>query len=204
MVDQAEDGAVSSPTEEQVRLIIAQTLEQVFIRAQADTQFLLDLNAKVAGVEAHTHATVCAVDANENEARTQREIAARKEIISHLFDRSHNYVTVVVAGAFAAYFSTLSTVALRLSDVQLRWSALLMTVSLTIFVFWEVFNMAYIGYHNLKGDYGLINSTPRWTKIVWAIVLLLTIFTALPAIRLSIYAYLKGLGAIDLLAVPSI
>lgn len=64
--------------------------------------------------------------------------------------------------------------------------------------------MAYIGYHNLKGDYGLMNSTPRWTKIVWAIVLLLTIFTALPAIRLSIYAYLKGLGAIDLLAVPSI
>ncbi len=195
MADQDQVGPAPLPTEEQVRLIIAQTLEQVFIRAQADTQLLLDLRAKVEGVEAHTHATVAAVDANENEARMQRAIDAQKEIISHLFDKSHNYVTVIVAGAFAAYFATLSTVAPRLNDVQLRWSALLMTVSLTIFVFWEVFNMAFIGYHNLKGDYGLMTTTPRWTQITWSVVLLLTIVTALPAIGLSIYAYLNGLGA---------
>lgn len=179
------------PTEEQIRLIIAQTLEQVFLRAQADTQLLMDLSAKVAGVEAHTHATVATVDANKNEAREQRAIDAQKEIISHLFDKSHSYVTVVVAGAFAAYFTTLGTVSARLSDVQLLWSALLMTISLTIFVFWEVFNMTFIGYHHLRGDYGLMTKTPRWTQVTWAVVLFLTICTAVPAIGLSIYAYLN-------------
>lgn len=183
-----------------MRLIIAQTLEQVFLRAQADTQLLMDLSAKVAGVEAHTHATVAAVDANENEVREQRAIDAQKEIISHLFDKSYNYVTVVVAGAFAAYFTTLGTVSARLNDIQLRWSALLMTISLTIFVFWEVFNMAFIGYHNLKGDYGLMTKTPRWTQVIWAVVLFVTISTAVPAIGLSIYAYLNGLGAFDVVA----
>lgn len=188
------------PSDAELRLIIAQTLEQIFIRAQVDTDFLLNLQTKLAGVEAHTRAAVEVVDANEQEAAIQRQIGAQKEVISHLFDKSLNYVTVIVAGAFAAYFATLSAVLPRLDDVQLRWSALLMTISLSTFILWEVFNMAYIGFHLMKGDYGQMDHTPRWTIIAWVIILTVTIATALPAIGLSLYAYLKGLGAFALLS----
>ena len=62
-----------------------------------------------------------------------------------------------------------------------------------MFVMWEVFNIFYIGHHTFKGDYGVITSTPKWTKRGWYVVLIATLVTALPAIGLSMWVYLRGL-----------
>jgi Na+/proline symporter len=137
------------------------------------------------------------VDENEEKLELKRQIAAKKEIISHLFDKSHQYVTGIIAGAFAAYFATLGALADRFTDTELRISALLMTMSLTVFVMWEVLNMIFVGHHSFKGDYGTLTETPPWAHKGWYVVMVLTLGTALPAIALSIFVYLRGLGALS-------
>jgi hypothetical protein len=108
-----------------------------------------------------------------------------------LYEKSQQYVTVVVAGAYAAYFATLSTVSQRFSDDELRISALLMTISLTLFVLWEVLNVAYIGWYALRGE--LRAEVPAWYRKTWPIVIGISLLTAMPAVGFSLYAYTSGL-----------
>jgi len=178
------------PTDEELRIMMFRAMEQMFLHSEASTRFIGVLHARVEGASA----VAAVVDDNELGVETDRQIAAKKELISHLFEKSHQYVTVIVAGAFAAYFTTLGTLAARFTDVELLWSALLMTISLTVFVMWEVFNMFYIGHHTFKGDYGTLTVTPRWIKRAWYGVMIATLGTALPALGLSVWVYLRGLG----------
>ena len=178
------------PTDKDVRIMMFRALEQMFLHSEASTEFISTLNSKVVGINAVAEV----VDDNAAGVQLDRQIAAQKELISHLFEKSHQYVTVVIAGAFAAYFTTLGTLASRFSDVELRWSALLMTASLTVFVMWEVFNIFYIGHHTFKGDYGSLAETPKWSRRAWYIVMIVALGTAVPAIGLSLWVYLRGLG----------
>jgi len=179
-----------APTEEQVRIIVYQTMEQMFLQSQASTQLLLTIQAKLAGVEAVTPI----VDENQAAAATAREVAAKKEIISHLYERAQMYVAVIVAGAFAAYFATLSVIAPRMPDKLLELSALLMTLSLSVFVLYEVFSISWTAYRVMRGDLGMLTATPRYMTFSWGAALLFTIVTAVPAIVLMVWAYLRGLG----------
>ena len=187
------------PNDDQLRLIMFQAIERICIHMEATTRLTGDIHARLEGAMAANNAVAEVVDQNENQVATDRQNAASKELISHLFEKSHQYVTVIIAGAFAAYFATLGTLANRFSDIELRWSALLMTISLTIFVMWEVFNMFYIGHHTFRGDYGSLTTTPTWVKRGWYVVMVGTLGTALPAISLSVWVYLRGLGADDLI-----
>ena len=182
------------PTEEQIRVAMLQALEQIFLHSKANTEFAASMNAKLAGVEAHTHATVKALDDTADQAALARQVAARKEIIDHLYEKSHQYVAVVMAGFFTANFATLATLAARFSDKELRLSAALLTISLCIFVAWEIINVTYAGIHVLKGDVGEIQKTPRWLNIGWSISMLLSLVTGIPAIGIALYAYLGGLN----------
>lgn len=184
------------PTDDELRVAMLRTMEQMFLHSEANTRFVSNMNARLAGAMAV--ATV--VDENATIAETDRQIAVKKELISHLFEKSHQYVTVIIAGAFAAYFTTLGVLASRFSDVELRLSALLMTVSLTVFVLWEVFNMFYIGHHTFKGDFGTLTSSPTWAKRAWYVTIIISLCTALPAIGLSMWVYLRGLGVGELIA----
>jgi hypothetical protein len=173
---------------------LVQTLEQMRLHSleltglsHELTQFVANLNARVAGSEA----VAAVVDENETNALTQRQIAAQNELISYLYEKSQQYVTVVVAGAYAGYFVTLSTVSARFSDAELRLSALLMTISLTIFVVWEVLNVAYIGWQNLRGKFS--TESPAWYKRTWPIVIAASLLTAIAAVGFSIYSYTSNL-----------
>jgi hypothetical protein len=185
------------PPDEQLRVAMIQTLEQIFLHSKANTDFVMAVNAKLAGVEAHTHATVESLDEASNQAAVDRGLAAQKELITHFMEKSHQYVVVVMAGFFTASFATFSTVAPRLTDSELRLSALLLTVSLAVFVFWEVVNVCYIGAHTMKGDIGVIQKIPRALQIGWPAAMFLSLATGLPAIFLAAYAYLRGLHIID-------
>jgi hypothetical protein len=180
-----------TPTDPEIRVAIVQTLEQIYQHSLANTQALHDLRARVAGTEA----VAAVVDDNETQVLIDRHVAATKDIISHLYEKSHQYVVVIVAGAFAAYLTTLGILADRFSDYELRLSALLMTVSLATFVLWEVINVSYIGVHVMQGDWGTIDRQPKWLRIGWPLAMFGSLTTALPAIGLSIFVYLRGLGA---------
>ena len=184
-----------APTDDELRLAMFQALEQMFLHSQANTNFIAEVSGRVQGALAGNKAVAEVVDENEDEAAVSRGLAIQKDLISHLYQKSHQYVTVVIAGAFAAYFATLGTLAARFSDVELRWSALMMTVSLTVFVLWEVLGILFIGHHTFKGDYGLLTETPKWMKRGWYVVMIITLGSAIPAIALSLHVYLRGLGA---------
>lgn len=184
------------PTDAQLRLAMLQTMEQMYLHSEASTNVLMTLNARVAGAEAVAEV----VDENETQVEIDRSVAAQKEVISYLYEKSHQYVAGVIAGAFAAYFATLGVLAYRFSDDELRLSALLMTISLTVFFFWEVASMVYIGFHTIKGDLGAITAQPRWLRAGWPIAMFLAVATALPAIALSITVYLRGLGVLSWIA----
>jgi hypothetical protein len=179
-----------APNDEELRLIICRTMEQMFLQAQASEKLLLTLNARIAGVEA----VAPIVDSNQAEAATARQVAAQKELIAHFYERGQQYVAVIVAGGFAAYFATLSVVAPRLPNHLLLLSAVLMTISLGVFVFWEVFSITWTSYSIMRGKLG---SPSRALQMGWGISLLLSIGTALPAICLSLWAYLRGLGVLN-------
>lgn len=184
------------PTDSQLRIAMFKAIQQIYLHSEANTKLLLKIDARVAGAES----IASVVDDNEADVQTARLVAAQREIISHLYEKSHQYVAVIIAGAFAAYFATLSVLSARFSDSELRLSALLMTVSLTVFVMWEIINISYIGYHTMKGDFGIITDQPRWLQIGWPAAMFFSLATALPAIALSISVYLRGLGAFDWIA----
>lgn len=184
-----------SLSDEELRLAMLRSLEQMFLHSEASTKFLGILQARVEGAMA----VVPVIDENEARVQMDREVAARKELTSHLFDKTNQYTVIVIGGAYAAYFATLSTVAGRFSDNELRWSALLMTISLTVFVLWEVFHVTYMAYQMRAGTWGQLDEK-SWAIRGWWSVLLVTLGTALPAIGLSMWVYLRGLGGPNVLA----
>ena len=182
------------PSDDDLRLAIAKALvemhqqnEQMLLHAKEMTDFVMAINARVHGTEA----VAAVVDENATEALADRQVAAQKELISYIFEKSQQYVTVVVAGAYAGYFVTLSTVSARFSDAELRLSALLMTISLTIFVVWEVLNVVYIGWQNLRGSFRA--ESPAWYKRTWLGVVASALLTALAAVGFSAYSYTSNL-----------
>ena len=154
------------------------------------TEFVTRLDAELANAKD----TVAEIEA---EADVDRQVAARKELISFLYKESHQYVVIIVAAAYAAYFTTLSTLTPHLGRDELLSSALLMTVSLTIFVLWEVLSITYLGWLTLTGRIAAAKETPRWVQIGWPIALAASLLTGLPAIALSLIAYLRGLSVLS-------
>lgn len=190
----AQENETSAPSDADIRLAISKALaemhlqnEQMLLHAKAMTDFVMAVNARVHGTEA----VAAVVDDNAAQVASDRQVAAQKELISYLYQKSQQYVTVVVAGAYAGYFVTLSTVSARFSDAELRLSALLMTISLTIFVVWEVLNVAYIGWQNLRGKFS--TESPAWYKKTWPIVIALSLLTAVAAVGFSVYSYTSNL-----------
>jgi hypothetical protein len=189
-----DEGKVNAPSDADVRLAISRALvemheqnQQMVAHAKALTDFVMAINGRVHGTEA----VAAVVDENAASAATDRQVAAQKELISYLYEKSQQYVTVVVAGAYAGYFVTLSTVSARFSDGELRLSALLMTISLTIFVVWEVLNVAYIGWQNLRGKFS--TESPAWYRRTWPIVIAASLLTAITAVGFSAYSYTSNL-----------
>ena len=193
-IDQADEKPETGVTNDRHHLEIARTMQQLFRQAQASEQLLLTIQAQVAGAMA----VVSVVDENQTQADVARHIATQKELITFLYEKNHQYVTVIIGGAFAAYFATLSIMSARFSDQELLASALLMTLSLTVFVLWEITSITFIGWQTIRGSFGSASQAPRWQRVGWAAAMFLSLATALPAIGLSIWVYLRGLGVVSL------
>lgn len=153
------------------------------------TQWVAKMDARLTGVEA----VASVVDENESAAMNQRHLDTQKELISHLYEKSHQYVTLIIAGAFAAFFATFSTVSQRYSTPELLLSAGLMSFSLMVFVLWEIFQICYVSFAVMNGTFGK-NETPRWHNVAWGLALFLTIGTGVPAMALSLWSYFQGLA----------
>jgi hypothetical protein len=184
--------------EEEIRQATLKVLQEVgeqaralTLHATAMTDFLSKLDARVAGTETVAHV----VDENEDRTQAAHWVSAQKQVVSFLYNESQRYTALVIGGAYAGYFTTLVTLSARFSNKQLLLSSLFMTISLSIFVFWEVWNMVMLSVKAARGK--LEKSVGRVYWIAWAIVVFATVGTAIPALWISVSVYLKGLGFIS-------
>jgi hypothetical protein len=76
-----------------------------------------------------------------------------KEYVSHNYERAEKYFGVTAAIGYASFFTLLRFVERYMSKVELCWVCLFITISLVIFVFWEVFRNIY----TVKGQINLTN-----------------------------------------------
>jgi len=67
---------------------------------------------------------------------------------STLYDKAASYTNLVMAAGYAAYFAMWSNTVSLISHYLARTSAILMLISLMVFIFWEVTKMVLIGLNN--------------------------------------------------------
>ena len=163
------------------------------------TTYLDKISARSSGIEPIAHI----VDRNNYLFELDKNKSAQKEIITYLYKEAHTYLVVVIAAGYAAFFTTISILSQKMASQHLYLAGLLITISLTVFVFWEVISMAYLSWLMITNQLGQKEEMPALTRIGWPIALLLSVGTALPAAGLIGWSYLEGLRSTHLYEEPS-
>lgn len=154
--------------------------------------------------------------AKEQQAKLAREIAeAQQKIITVSYDKAASYATIIIFGGYAGFFSIWNLSNQYLSKWQTIWSALLILISLLLFVLFEVFKMIAVSrillaqknvlrlpevqsdperlLHEIKKLEQSQNSFGRVFVIIWTVVVVICAVCALSAAAVLIYAFISGL-----------
>jgi uncharacterized membrane protein len=133
-------------------------------------------------------------------------------VMSAMFDKAMAYTNLILVAGFAGFFAVWGSMKEHLSDVERSLSAFAITISLTIFIFWEVFAMVARS-KNFKGLLRVLEAPPEkfqaalakqqqaerlqniWTLRIWAVVLVFTVVPALVAAAILIYSFGRQLWA---------
>lgn len=75
---------------------------------------------------------------------------AQKELISSSYSQAMAYTNLIIGAGYAGFFATWAFTRHLLSDLLVLWSALLISISLIVFVGFEVYKMFYISRDNLE------------------------------------------------------
>ena len=130
--------------------------------------------------------------------------------LSALYDKAAAYSNLIMAAGYAAFFAVWVNVKPFLTPFQMRASALAMTLSLVVFVTWELAKMIRVS-RNLQRQFDLSRVEPRqyderlaeYKKAerqfnvtflkAWSFVLVAAIFPAIVAVSIILYAFVVGL-----------
>ena len=141
------------------------------------------------------------------------------KIFAALYDKAITYTQLIVIAGYASFFGIWSFVKDYVSSKCVLWSALFMSISVIIFVFFEVCKMVYNGWFLLKRDTTLKNvqtmndpqkvldalgkydkqvqrTTITWGKF-WCWTMVPTVVFALIAIAISLLGFLLALLAVE-------
>jgi hypothetical protein len=134
------------------------------------------------------------------------------KILSTLYDKAAAYTNLIMAAGYAAFFAVWANMKTLMSPTQMRVSALAMTLSLFVFVGWELTKMIRTSF-NLKKQLDLtsveqqefIQKLMEYQKVerafnvkfldVWPYVLVAAIVPALVAVGTLLLAFGVGLFA---------
>lgn len=148
--------------------------------------------------------------AQEREKDERVEVLIR--VMSALFDKAMAYTNLIVLAGFAGFFAVWGSMKAHLSPVEMFTSALCITISLTVFIFWEVFGMV-VRSKNLKELLRVLEVPPAdfsramaqqqkteqlrniWVFRIWIVVLVFTVAPALVAAGLLIFSFGRQLWA---------
>lgn len=142
-------------------------------------------------------------------------IEGNLKILSETFERSTNYTNLLLVAGYAGFFALWQITRDLLSRRQVVVSALLMLLSITIFIVYEIYRSLYASIY-LHGYYKTIsNSEVRESiaamnqaicdfqahrrkgvlasTIIWAIVFSLTTLTGIAAALILLYSLIRAL-----------
>lgn len=145
----------------------------------------------------------------------EKIIETQIKILTASYDKAAAYNNVIIIAGYAAFFGLWSVTKVYLSKGQAMWAALLACISLTTFVFFQVYQMAYVshGLHRkylslhekLKGksaqivlaELKALEEASRRALLrflpAWRIQLLVAVSTGMSAFLVLAYAYIAAL-----------
>ncbi|NIA07839.1 MAG: hypothetical protein GWP14_09460 [Actinobacteria bacterium] len=141
------------------------------------------------------------------------------KILAAIYDKATTYTQLIIIVGYASFFGIWSFVKGYISEKCVLWSAIFMSVSVTIFVLFEVCKMIYTSWFLLKRDSTLKNiqnmddpqkildalrrhdkqvqrTTVRWGKF-WCWIIVPTVLFAVIAIAMSLIGFIAGLLPTD-------
>mgnify|MGYP003649413412 FL=1 len=179
-------------TDDEIRANSILVLHEIREHLVVLSDFISKLDAKASSITAVAEV----VDENEAEAQFDRQTRAGKEIITHFFRQSKLYVTAIIAGFYAAFFTIFSIMSAKLPNVELNLAAFLVTISLTIFIAWELLSMILVGWQAMKGSVEDYKPVSKLYRFVWMAALIGSILPAAVAMALLYRYFLINLGFI--------
>lgn len=152
----------------------------------------------------------------EQRRQADEAIETQIRVLSAVFDKSVAYANLMIVAAYAGFFGMWQLTKDLLEKKVVLWSALLMLISVTTFVAFEVIKMIYIQ-HNIRLKLDLMkrdevrNSPLALTKAfqelaqvqervglylmgAWKLMLLVAVFTGMSAAGLIGYGFVTGLA----------
>lgn len=120
-------------------------------------------------------------------AAEKQVIAAQRDAMERLFDKSMSYSNLMVAAGYAGAFSAWSTTSPKLSDTANAVIGLCLGISLLIFIFFEIFKM-------VSNAWFFVSKSTVYFRWFWFVVLFITTTTAAAALGLLLYNYIAVLA----------
>ena len=146
----------------------------------------------------------------ERERQASEHLDAQKEIVSYAFEKAQAYNRVVILGGYVGFFTAWGFVRTLLSDTLMIIAALLMTVSVAIFVFYSVYEMVTTSLQFMRDQRAVALEPIQFlerakkreverkdsvirTYLVWVVVFFLSVAAALGAAGIFFYALVFAL-----------
>lgn len=139
----------------------------------------------------------------------QELLNAQKELTAHTFDKAQAYTNVVLLAGYAGFFAIWSFIKPDITKEQVFWSGLLIALSLTAFMLWEIYGSFYRS-RSLLGLAKAVNNPAKFHELleqhkidehariirfgrIWVVVFGFTVLTGFSAIGILLWAFVSGL-----------
>ncbi|RFC37966.1 MAG: hypothetical protein DID89_2727548617 [Candidatus Nitrotoga sp. CP45] len=138
---------------------------------------------------------------------------AQKELTALTFGQAQAYTNVVLLAGYAGFFAIWSFIKPYITKEQVLWSGLLIALSLTAFMLWEIFRQFHQSRSLLElkralndpaNFHGLLvqHKAKEQTRIIhlgsiWAVVFVFTILTGFSAIGILLWAFVCALWKVN-------
>lgn len=133
-------------------------------------------------------------------------------VMSAVFDKAAMYTNLIIVAGFAGFFTVWGNMKPHLSNVEILTSTLCISISLTVFIFWEVFGML-VRSKNFKELIEVLNTPEDQFRAalgkqqkneqlrnirvfrIWPVILFFTVAPALVAAGILIFSFGRQLWA---------
>ncbi|MGD0283434.1 MAG: hypothetical protein ABSB95_13850 [Dissulfurispiraceae bacterium] len=149
-----------------------------------------------------------AQERKRQEEEYSKRIDALTRVVSAAYDKSSNYTKLVIAIGYAAFFTVWEKTKYLLSDQQMLWAGLLITISCLFFILWEVIKMTVTGIHENRWYVSIAASPQDFDKVFsvatknaqrlnikfirfWYVALAVILLSGLSGVGILLYSFIS-------------